>query len=120
MDLDRLEALATAAPAEPHIFETVDADGWRTGARFEGQEFYDAMKAHARALIAAARERDALRAALDAYQVALVETMQRATNGYDWNADPDHITRLQGAASAAAEAACEALFQALAKETPNA
>jgi len=71
-------------------------------------------------ILALLAERDALRAALDAYQVALVETMQRATNGYDWNADPDHITRLQGAASAAAEAACEALFQALAKETPNA
>lgn len=41
-----------------------------------------------------------VREAAEAYQVALAETVQRATGDYDWNADPDRITLMQGNAAA--------------------
>ena len=108
LDLDRLAALAEQAPADIHRMLLRQMEwtrhGLYSGAPREACDFYDAMKQAAPALIAAARERDALlaraqQAEADAAQLraALTATMQRAT-GYDWNADPDNITLLQSEA----------------------
>lgn len=49
-----------------------------------------------------------MRETLQKARVALWDTMVRATNGYDWNADPDSITLKQGEALTAIDAAVAA------------
>ncbi len=53
----------------------------------------------------AALERNPLYPLVRTLYTALSETTVRAHTGYDWNADPDNITRLQGDAFQAAREA---------------